>query len=480
MKITKRMLSSKGFIKNIILLVSGTLLAQSVSIISSPILTRIYSPEAFGELGVFTSITSIFSVFMCLRYELALVIPKEKEYALALLCLSFSICCLITGNVALFILYSQKNIFKSFKINNSCLFALLFLIYIFSSGIFSICNYWYTREGKFKYLAIRQIVNTVLTIGIEIILSLFIAKNSGMGMILGYTLSLSITTLILFVNILKENYCDIKKITIKDIRKEAYKYREFPLFASWTALLNTLSFSLPSLMLSFFFNSNIVGYYSLAYKILDMPVSLVGGAVAQAFYPQINAQNTLEDKKNLTLKVVKTLLEIGLVPVILVGIAAPWIFTVFFGKECVTTGYYARLLSLWILAVFVGSPVSNLYVTMNRLKEGLCVNIIMLIVRFLSLVIGGYSGQPMFAIALFGGAGAIMWIFNSTYIMSFVDIRPKEVKELFLSIIKRKIKYLIFPVVSLFINNYIVLLISILCGIWFLLDLVKNIRDDVK
>ena len=82
MKITKRMLSSKGFIKNIILLVSGTLLAQSVSIISSPILTRIYSPEAFGELGVFTSITSIFSVFMCLRYELALVIPKEKEYAL--------------------------------------------------------------------------------------------------------------------------------------------------------------------------------------------------------------------------------------------------------------------------------------------------------------------------------------------------------------------------------------------------------------
>ena len=90
MKITKRMLSSKGFIKNIILLVSGTLLAQSVSIISSPILTRIYSPEAFGELGVFTSITSIFSVFMCLRYELALVIPKEKEYALALLCLSFS------------------------------------------------------------------------------------------------------------------------------------------------------------------------------------------------------------------------------------------------------------------------------------------------------------------------------------------------------------------------------------------------------
>ena len=117
---------------------------------------------------------------------------------------------------------------------------------------------------------------------------------------------------------------------------------------------------------------------------------------------------------------------------------------------------------------------------MNRQKEGLCVNIIMLIVRFLSLVIGGYSGQPMFAIALFGGAGAIMWIFNSTYIMSFVDIRPKEVKELFLSIIKRKIKYLIFPVVSLFINNYIVLLISILCGIWFLLDLFKNIRDDVK
>lgn len=54
---------------------------------ASPILTRLYSPEAFGFLAIFISITSIVGVIACMRYELAIMLLKSDEKAANLLAL---------------------------------------------------------------------------------------------------------------------------------------------------------------------------------------------------------------------------------------------------------------------------------------------------------------------------------------------------------------------------------------------------------
>ena len=65
--------------KSILTLVGGTTVAQFFNFIFSPIQTRLFSPEVFGELSIFTSITSIVAVIVCLRFELAIVLPKDDE-----------------------------------------------------------------------------------------------------------------------------------------------------------------------------------------------------------------------------------------------------------------------------------------------------------------------------------------------------------------------------------------------------------------
>ena len=47
-------------IKNLLCLISSTTIAQIISVIVSPILTRLYSPEIFGEYSLYLSIYSIF------------------------------------------------------------------------------------------------------------------------------------------------------------------------------------------------------------------------------------------------------------------------------------------------------------------------------------------------------------------------------------------------------------------------------------
>lgn len=46
-------------IRNIIILMSGTVGAQLVAMMLSPVITRIYGPEAFGVMGTFNALMNI-------------------------------------------------------------------------------------------------------------------------------------------------------------------------------------------------------------------------------------------------------------------------------------------------------------------------------------------------------------------------------------------------------------------------------------
>jgi len=71
--------------KSVLTLVGGTSIAQALSFLFSPIQTRLFSPEVFGELSVFGSITGIVGIIICLRYELAIVLPKDDDEGLCAL-----------------------------------------------------------------------------------------------------------------------------------------------------------------------------------------------------------------------------------------------------------------------------------------------------------------------------------------------------------------------------------------------------------
>jgi O-antigen/teichoic acid export membrane protein len=70
-----------SFAGDVLKLVSGTVFAQVLSILASPFLTRLFAPEAYGVLALFTSVTSILGVIVCLRYELSIMPERDKDAA---------------------------------------------------------------------------------------------------------------------------------------------------------------------------------------------------------------------------------------------------------------------------------------------------------------------------------------------------------------------------------------------------------------
>src|SRR5512136_775326 len=88
-----------SFFTSVLKLVSGTTLAQLITILTAPIISRLFPPNAFGILSVFTSLITIVSVVICLRYEFAIVLPEKEEDAANLV----GICALIALGISLLV-----------------------------------------------------------------------------------------------------------------------------------------------------------------------------------------------------------------------------------------------------------------------------------------------------------------------------------------------------------------------------------------
>jgi lipopolysaccharide exporter len=78
---------SSSFAADVLKLVTGTTVAQVIAALASPLLTRLYGPEAFGFLALFTPFTSIIA---CMPACDAIMLPKTGEGSASLLGLSSS------------------------------------------------------------------------------------------------------------------------------------------------------------------------------------------------------------------------------------------------------------------------------------------------------------------------------------------------------------------------------------------------------
>jgi O-antigen/teichoic acid export membrane protein len=88
-----RILEPNSFKKNVLKLVTGTLISQIITLLSAPIITRIYGAQNFGIMLIFTSISAIFIPVINMRYELSIILPRKKSEAsnLFILCVFIAI-----------------------------------------------------------------------------------------------------------------------------------------------------------------------------------------------------------------------------------------------------------------------------------------------------------------------------------------------------------------------------------------------------
>ncbi|MFP8782866.1 lipopolysaccharide biosynthesis protein [Planococcus plakortidis] len=347
---------NNNFFKNLLILISGSTLAQLITILISPILTRIYSPEEFGEFAIFMAIISILTVVITLRFEIAIISPQKDEDAASILYLSIFLTSIISCIIFIALIILNKLQLINFWTSNASVYIFLIPFSMLLLGTYNSLRYWNIRKQNYFRTTRSQLGNSVSTNISQVTIGFLNILQS--GLVLGKVIGLIVSGFIIGLQFLKEDYRFTKKsINFIDIKRNFINYYQYPLYNVPQALLNSLSINLIPILIGILYNSMIVGVYALTIRVLFVPVGIVGNAFKDVFFQRATELNS--KKIDLELFYKKSLLTLTFifVPFSLVFLVwGPQIFSTLFGEEWTEAGEISRWVSIWVIFIMISRP----------------------------------------------------------------------------------------------------------------------------
>lgn len=383
-------LKSSEYVKNIAVLGSGTAVAQAISILTAPILYRIYNKVDYGTLGLYMATLGVVGVFSTMQYTQAILIEKEEEKARVVLSLNQIINVLFTLITIVVVALGKE--YLGLWLGNPGVVPWLWLLplSIFFLGQNQILRVWANRQKEYRMLSFNSIL---LSVTIPVLsISIGLLSDGPRGLFAGLLASHILPPLVLLYRMRKS----IQLFAFPEMDKivdTAIRYSNFPKYSLPSEFLNRFSNQLPVFMISTFSGPAMVGVYNLCVRMLGLPVQLVSSAVSEVFKQKANEQYHMYGNcKKLFLQTLKSLVVISLVPFIVVLLFGPLLFSWVFGEEWRLAGSFAQVLSVLYLLRFIVSPLSYMYIITESLGEDLFWHIVMFISSFAIFYICYYYG----------------------------------------------------------------------------------------
>jgi len=149
-------------------------------------------------------------------------------------------------------------------------------------------------------------------------------------------------------------------------------------------------------MMANLFGEEMGGQFSMSWRVLAIPLSLVGMSVGQVFLQRFSLlKDDPKSAKDLLQKTWILLFIAGTVPTLTIFSGGKEIFQLIFGEEWLTAGVIASILSPMALIIFVSSPTSGAYIILGMQKYSLIFGVLTTIYRPFCLLYG-YFMEDLF------------------------------------------------------------------------------------
>ncbi|MEZ5692230.1 MAG: oligosaccharide flippase family protein [Rickettsiales bacterium] len=431
-------LAHGGFARNVIIMFTGTALGQLTSLLLSPVLTRIYSPDLFGMLGLFSSLVAILSVIASMRYEMAMTIVKnDKEAAnlLAVCCsILFTTTCIFYLVLFLFphelkisiINYSEftKSVYESLKT-----YWYLLPIGFFGIGAYQIMVSYATLAGAFGVISKTKIYQGVTGPVSQIIMG--IAGAGGFGLIIGFILGQSAGFLNILWKLIIKPKTIIQQISYVDMKKIARRYIRFPLLSTWSALISAIgSNNILLLLIPIIYSHTVAGFIFLTDRIIGRPLLLISTSILQVYLGEASKTQDSDPvaMRKRFLQITGGQFVIVSFWLIIINLTASFIIPFVFGEEWKEAVIYIHVMSICYLPQMIVTSVVHTLQILE--KQGLMA--MWDLSRFICVISGfiisyEYSLEPQQAVLIYCVTQALFQVilFGLMYI-SIQKLQPKK------------------------------------------------------
>ena len=367
-----------------------------------------------------------FGVVATLRYEFAVMLPNRRYEAIQVLAVSLLNAVLVSVAIVFGLALFRETMLRWMEAESLSKWVFLLPVYVLFAGVVQSLNYWYNRHKLYKYLSVVRVSQAVVLAGVWVAFGLL--KWGPLGLILGSVLAQVTGALTFAFSYLQKFPRDWKWVNKADVKRAYVRYRKFFIISSPHAVMNTMQDLIVLIIITQHFSAAIAGLYALSYRILKLPVGLVGASTYQVFLQKANEVKNMPGRLHaLVTNIMKRMALIGLVPFVILAIAGPWLFKVAFGNEWEDSGVIARYITPWLYFNFIASTLSGIALVREKQKTAFGMAALDFAVQTGTVYIAAKLGAGLNVFLWMGITGMLyqMFVLRWFYKLSFVTPHEK-------------------------------------------------------
>ena len=339
---------SSRLLRATLTLLTGGVLAHALPLLLGPALTRLYTPDDFGQYALIWAVATNLAVVACARYEFALPLEKSARGAALLMALCARLLLATTAAstlLALVLLFWRD----------------MALAWLLPAGVLAIgatqwLTLWATRSQRFGLLSAARLVQQGGGAVLQVLLGLFTAGP--VGLLAGPIVAGLGAAWLLARPAPQGGWRRLVRQPLTRLKAMAARHRDFPLYNTPHAFIGALQDTLTLLLIAAWAGDAAAGFWALALRYLKAPATLLGGALSQALYPMLLQADSAPQARALVRRSMLALAALATPMAVVLLLWGPALFRPLFGAQWDGAGTLARGLSLYIALHFIASPLS--------------------------------------------------------------------------------------------------------------------------
>ena len=408
-----------GSVKNVSKLLVANIIAQGLGILVYPVLTRMYAPEDFALLSLFTTLAGVFVLFATSEYHYAIVLPQEDSKARALV----HVCLLLVGVTVLVLCLAlpfSSVIAGLFKAPDLARWLWLLPVCVASLSLWNILNYWYIRRKAFSRISGYQISQSVFAASGKIGLG---ALGWLPGGLIVTTALAPLLSLLLSIGLAwRKHLSELITLRREEVRGAAVEYANFPKFNLPRALVNSVGQSLPIWLLTPVYGLESVGHLSLALMASFVPLNIVARACYQVLYQKVS--ENVQQRASIRSELMRFGLWIGIclaVGMTIVYFIVPQLVTILFGAEWIESAFIIRRLFPYLILMPICGSLCFLSDVFAKQKIAMWMEASYVAATAVALVCGIHFGDFLHSVSAYAWIGFAYLAAQLTWFISLVS-----------------------------------------------------------
>lgn len=396
------------FGRAVLTIAGAAALAQVLTVLAAPVLTRLYVPQDFGVYALFTSCLSIAGIVATGTYERALALPARLRTAVHLLlgtlALATIVVAILGAMLPLFAGGFARLIGEASLQNYLWLLPVALWFVAIATTLEQLC----IRQRDYRTVAETTVTRSFATTSVQLGLGVWLASPYGL------IIASIVGTLFAGIRLAHATFGHIREVLLApkwtEVKAALYEYKRFPLLETWSSLLFVAASSAVPILLTATYGLAVAGLYELSARIVQRPLTLIGTSIQQVYWGE--AAKRLRDDPPALMRLFRRLVVrlslMALVPTLALAIFAPSLVGFVFGSEWHEAGRLIQVMAPLLLARLTIPPLTSLAL-LGRQDLMLALNAVRLVLTVATLLGGFYAGlNAVQTVALYAAAATLI------------------------------------------------------------------------